>query len=78
MAPTRAEWKRERGATATDGILNGTKRWITNGSIADVAIVWAKVDGRHHRILGREGNPWIFDPAISMENFRCAHRSPRS
>ncbi len=27
-------------------ILNGTKRWITNGSIADVAIVWAKVDGQ--------------------------------
>ncbi|MEZ6187342.1 MAG: acyl-CoA dehydrogenase family protein [Planctomycetota bacterium] len=23
-------------------ILNGTKRWITNGSIADIAIVWAK------------------------------------
>jgi len=26
-------------------ILNGTKRWITNGSIADVAIIWAKLDG---------------------------------
>src|SRR6478735_2385604 len=26
--------------------LNGTKRWITNGNIADVAIVWAKLDGR--------------------------------
>ncbi len=25
-------------------ILNGTKRWITNGTIANVAIVWAKVD----------------------------------
>jgi glutaryl-CoA dehydrogenase len=25
-------------------VLNGVKRWITNGSIADVAIVWAKVD----------------------------------
>jgi glutaryl-CoA dehydrogenase len=25
-------------------ILNGTKRWITNGSIADVAIVWARVN----------------------------------
>jgi glutaryl-CoA dehydrogenase len=25
-------------------VLNGTKRWITNGSIAGVAIVWAKVD----------------------------------
>src|SRR5262249_6042387 len=25
--------------------LTGTKRWITNGSIADVAVVWAKLDG---------------------------------
>jgi glutaryl-CoA dehydrogenase len=25
-------------------VLNGTKRWITNGSIADIAVVWAKVD----------------------------------
>jgi glutaryl-CoA dehydrogenase len=27
-----------------DWILNGTKMWITNGSIADVAIVWANTD----------------------------------
>ena len=25
-------------------VLNGTKRWITNGSIADIALVWAKTD----------------------------------
>ena len=25
-------------------VLNGTKMWITNGSIADIAIVWAKDD----------------------------------
>src|SRR3954464_7320484 len=25
-------------------VLNGSKMWITNGSIADVAVVWAKVD----------------------------------
>jgi len=25
-------------------VLNGTKRWITNGSMADIAIVWAKAD----------------------------------
>ena len=25
-------------------ILNGTKRWITSGSIADVAVVWARTD----------------------------------
>ncbi len=38
-------------ARPADGgfVLNGTKRWITNGSIADVAVVWAKLesdDGR--------------------------------
>ena len=26
-------------------VLNGTKLWITNGSIADIAVVWAKLDG---------------------------------
>ncbi len=31
---------------AGDGyVLNGTKRWITNGSIAAVALVWAKLEG---------------------------------
>src|SRR5262249_18505049 len=25
-------------------VLNGSKMWITNGSIADVAVVWAKTD----------------------------------
>jgi len=25
-------------------LLNGTKRWITNGSIADVAVVWARTE----------------------------------
>jgi glutaryl-CoA dehydrogenase len=35
-------------ATKTAGgyRLNGTKRWITNGSVAHVALVWAKVDER--------------------------------
>jgi glutaryl-CoA dehydrogenase len=34
-------------AKKVDGgyILNGAKMWITNGTIADVAIVWAKLDG---------------------------------
>ncbi|WP_282771535.1 acyl-CoA dehydrogenase family protein [Saccharomonospora viridis] len=27
-----------------DWILNGTKMWITNGSIADMAIIWARTD----------------------------------
>jgi glutaryl-CoA dehydrogenase len=32
-------------------ILNGTKRWITNGSVAQVALVWAKLDGKVHGFL---------------------------
>ncbi len=34
-------------AVKTDGgyILNGAKMWITNGTIADIAVVWAKLDG---------------------------------
>ena len=27
-----------------DWVLNGSKMWITNGSIADVAVVWARTD----------------------------------
>lgn len=34
-----------RAAKSGDGwVLNGTKMWITNGSIADIAVVWAKDD----------------------------------
>jgi glutaryl-CoA dehydrogenase len=29
----------------SDFVLNGTKMWITNGCVADIAIVWAKLDG---------------------------------
>jgi glutaryl-CoA dehydrogenase len=28
----------------TDWILNGSKMWITNGSVADAAVVWAQTD----------------------------------
>lgn len=32
-------------STADGFVLNGAKMWITNGTIADVAVVWAKLDG---------------------------------
>ncbi|GGC68560.1 acyl-CoA dehydrogenase family protein [Hoyosella rhizosphaerae] len=28
----------------SDWVLNGTKMWITNGTLADVAVVWARTD----------------------------------
>jgi glutaryl-CoA dehydrogenase len=36
-------------------ILDGAKSWITNGSIADVAIVWAKLDGQVRGFLVERG-----------------------
>jgi glutaryl-CoA dehydrogenase len=40
----------------SDWILDGTKMWITNGSIADVAVVWAKTeDGKINGFLVERG-----------------------
>lgn len=39
----------------SDYILNGTKMWITNGGIADVAIIWAKLDGEVRGFLIEKG-----------------------
>jgi glutaryl-CoA dehydrogenase len=38
-------------------VLNGTKRWITNGSIADVAVVYAKVPEGIAGFLVERGKP---------------------
>jgi glutaryl-CoA dehydrogenase len=35
-----------------DWVLNGVKMWITNGSIADVAVVWANAGEEHGGIRG--------------------------
>ena len=38
-------------------VLNGTKLWITNGSIADVAVVWAQTDDGVRGFLVERGTP---------------------
>jgi glutaryl-CoA dehydrogenase len=40
-----------------DWILNGTKMWITNGSVADVATVWARTDEGIRGFLVPRGTP---------------------
>jgi glutaryl-CoA dehydrogenase len=45
-------------------VLNGTKRWITNGTIADVAVVWAKLDGVVRGFLIEQGTPGYQAPEI--------------
>ena len=49
---------RMRTTAKKDGdsyVLNGAKAWITNGSIADVAVVWAKLDGVIRGFLVEKG-----------------------
>ncbi|HKQ96724.1 MAG TPA: acyl-CoA dehydrogenase family protein [Candidatus Polarisedimenticolia bacterium] len=50
---------RTRAVRRGDGwVLNGAKSWITNGSIADVAVVWAKCeDGVVRGFLVERGTP---------------------
>ena len=40
-----------------DWVLNGTKMWITNGGIADVAVVWAATDEGVRGFLVPRGTP---------------------
>lgn len=46
-------------------ILNGTKMWITNGSIADVAVVWARTEDGIRGFLVPAGTPGFSTRAIT-------------
>ena len=41
----------------TDWVLHGAKMWITNGSVADVAVVWATTDEGVRGFLVEKGTP---------------------
>src|SRR5205814_6179550 len=48
-----------------DWILNGTKMWITNGSIADLAVVWARTeDGKINGFIVEKGMPGFSAPEM--------------
>ena len=53
-------------ARETDGgfVLNGAKMWITNGTLADVAVVWAKLDGVVRGFLVEKGTPGFTAPEM--------------
>ncbi|HJX28803.1 MAG TPA: acyl-CoA dehydrogenase family protein [Thermoanaerobaculia bacterium] len=40
-----------------DWVLNGSKQWITNGTLADVAVVWAKTDEGIRGFVVEKGTP---------------------
>jgi glutaryl-CoA dehydrogenase len=49
----------------SDWILNGAKMWITNGTIADIAVVWARTDDDAIRgFIVEQGMPGFSAPEI--------------
>lgn len=47
-----------------DWVLTGTKMWITNGSVSDVAVVWAQTDEGIRGFVVPTGTPGFSAPAI--------------
>ena len=45
-------------------ILNGAKMWITNGTIADLAVVWAKLDGKIRGFIVEKGDSGFTAPEM--------------
>lgn len=45
-------------------LLNGAKMWITNGTIADIAIVWAKHEGIVKGFIVEKGSPGFSAPEM--------------
>jgi glutaryl-CoA dehydrogenase len=58
-------------------ILNGTKMWITNGSIADIAIIWAKdEEGNFHGFIVEKGMKGFSAKEIKTKiSMRCSDTS---
>ncbi len=70
----------------SDWILNGEKTWITNGSVADVAVVWARTEDGIQGFLVERGTPGFTSSEIhgklsmraSVTASLCLQRLPRA
>lgn len=51
-------------AVANGFVLSGTKTWITNSPIADIAVVWAKLDGVVRGFIVERDMPGVSMPEI--------------
>ena len=55
-------------------VLNGTKTWITNADVADIAVVWAKLDGVVHGFIVEKGTPGFSAAPIEGKfSMRASH-----
>ena len=56
--------------------LNGAKMWITNSPIADIAVIWAKLDGKIRGFLVERGTKGFSTPRIDGKFSLRASISP--
>lgn len=55
-----------RSEKTKDGyVLNGAKMWITNGTLADIAVVWAKLNGEIKGFLVEKGTKGFEAPEMT-------------
>ena len=67
-ARTPSRSRRQRRRDGDDWVLDGAKRWIGNGSIADVVVVWARVGrGRPGQGLPRRDRTRPGSPPTTMD-----------
>jgi len=50
-----------------DWLINGAKMWITNGTVADIAVVWAQTDEGIRGFLIEKGTPGYEAPEIKRK-----------
>jgi glutaryl-CoA dehydrogenase len=66
-AGMRTRARRDGVGEDADWVLNGTKMWITNGSVADVAVVWAQTDDRIRGFVVPAETPGFSAPEIKKK-----------
>ena len=57
--------KTRASKTANGYVLNGAKMWITNSPIADIAVVWAKLEGDIRGFIVERGTKGFSTPEIT-------------
>ncbi len=62
--PGSMETRAKYDAASKSYILNGSKTWITNSPVADVFVVWAKLDGKIRGFILERGMKGLSTPQI--------------
>ena len=65
-----------RQKVGNEYVLNGEKMWITSGTIADVAVIWAKVEDEEDKSAASWSKPTVPDSRRTTftASGRCAPR----